>query len=275
MRVMFPAAVAALLLSASAQAATTNYPALQSTIKYSKTSTAASGFGNYARATSKVVYDSVAGTYTVRDTGSLTTTSAFGPANINSGASNATFTVYDKSSGSTTETFRRLNQSALNPLIVLSYVDYGQWRRATTSAGTTTVNDTYLVFGTKTATTPTTGSASYSTVLDGTFVNNSGSYAVNGTGTFSANFGTGAISYSAGANAVPETSGTAFSFGTMTGAGTISYRSAGFSGTGATNGSGYAMDVNGNFYGPAADEIGGLFRIRGNGGNGQGAIVGN
>jgi hypothetical protein len=275
MRVMFPAAVAALLLSASAQAATTNYPALQSTIKYSKTSTAASGFGNYARATSKVVYDSVAGTYTVRDTGSLTTTSTFGPANINSGASNATFTVYDKSSGSTTETFRRLNQSALNPLIVLSYVDYGQWRRATTSAGTTTVNDTYLVFGTKTATTPTTGSASYSTVLDGTFVNNSGSYAVNGTGTFNANFGTGSISYSSSASATPETSGTAFSFGTMTGAGTISYRSAGFNGTGATNGSGYAMDVNGNFYGPAADEIGGLFRIRGNGGNGQGAIVGN
>jgi hypothetical protein len=275
MRVMFPAAVAALLLSASAQAATTNYPALQSTIKYSKTSTAASGFGNYARATSKVVYDTVAGTYTVRDTGSLTTTSTFGPANINSGASNATFTVYDKSSGSTTETFRRLNQGALNPLIVLSYVDYGQWRRATTSAGTTTVNDTYLVFGTKTATTPTTGSASYSTVLDGTFVNNSGSYAVNGTGTFSANFGTGSISYSSSASATPETSGTAFSFGTMTGAGTISYRSAGFSGTGATNGSGYAMDVNGNFYGPAADEIGGLFRIRGNGGNGQGAIVGN
>lgn len=275
MRVTFPAAVAALLLSASAQAATTNYPAIQSTIKYSKTATAASLFGNYARATSKVVYDSVADSYTLRDTGSLTTTSTFGPANIDGAASNATFTVYKKVSGSTTETFRRLNQSALNPLIVLTYVDYGQWRRATTSGGTTTVNDTYVVFGQKTATTPTTGTAAYSTVLDGTFVNKTGSYAVSGTGTFNADFGTGTINYSSTASATPETSGTAFAFGTMTGAGTITYRSAGFAGTGTTNGSGYAMDVNGNFYGPAADEIGGVFRIRGNGGNGEGAIVGN
>jgi hypothetical protein len=275
MRVTIPAAVAALLLSASTQAATTNYPAVQSTIKYSKTATGASLFSNYARATSKVVYDSVADSYTLRDTGSLTTTSTFAPANIDGAASNATFTVYKKVSGSTTETFRRLNKSALNPLIVLTYVDYGQWRRATTASGTTSVNDTYVVFGQKTATTPTTGTASYNTVLDGTFVNKTGSYAVSGTGTFNADFAAGTIGYSATANATPETSGTAFGFGTMTGNGTISYRSAGFSGTGSTNGSGYAMDVNGNFYGPAADEIGGLFRIRGNGGNGQGAIVGN
>jgi hypothetical protein len=275
MRVTFPAAAAALLLSASAQAATTNYSAWQSTIKYSKTSTAASGFTNYARATSKVVYDSVADSYTVRDTGSLATTSTFAPANIDGAASTAAFTVYKKVSGSTTETFRRLNQSALNPLIVLSYVDYGQWRRATVSGGTTSVNDTYVVFGARTATTPIIGTASYSTVLDGTFVNKTGSYAVSGTGTFNANFGTGVIDYSSTASATPETSGTAFSFGTMTGAGTIAYRSAGFSGTGTTNGSGYAMDVNGNFYGPAADEIGGVFRIRGNAGNGEGAIVGN
>jgi hypothetical protein len=275
MRVTIPAAVAALLLSASAQAATTNYPAIQSTIKYSKTATGASLFSNYARATSKVVYDSVADSYTLRDTGSLTTTSAFAPANIDGAASTAAFTVYKKVSGSTTDTFRRLNQSALNPLIVLSYVDYGQWRRATVSGGTTSVNDTYVVFGTRTATTPITGTGSYSTVLDGTFVNKTGSYAVSGTGTFNADFGSGTINYSSAASATPETSGTAFSFGTMTGSGTITYRGAGFGGTGATNGSGYAMDVNGNFYGPSADEIGGVFRIRGSTGNGEGAIVGN
>src|SRR3954470_8910308 len=172
MRLMIPAAAAALLIATSAEAAPTNVPALQSTIKYSTTSTGASGFTNYARATSKVVYDPVAGTYVVRDTGSLTTTSTFGPSNQTS--TNATFTTY----GTATNSFRRLNQSASNPLIVLSYVDYGQWRRATTSAGTTAVNDTYVVFGTKTATTPTTGTGAYTTVLDGTFVNNTGSYAV-------------------------------------------------------------------------------------------------
>jgi hypothetical protein len=59
----------------------------------------------------------------------------------------------------------------------------------------------------------------------------------------------------------------------MAGVGSIAY--GGFNGRGTTNGSGYALDVNGNFYGPAAEEIGGLFRIRGGAGNGQGAIVGN
>src|SRR3954453_8232954 len=75
--------------AAPAFATAVNYPAQQSTITYSQTSTATSLFGNYARATSKVVYDPATGTYTLRDTGSLAITSSFGPSNINSGASNA------------------------------------------------------------------------------------------------------------------------------------------------------------------------------------------
>ena len=121
----------------------------------------------------------------------------------------------------------------------------------------------------------TSGSGSYSTIVDGTFVNKTGSYAVSGTGTFSANFAGGTIAYSTTANATPETSGTAFSFGTMAGTGSIASQSASFKGTGVTNGSGYAMDVAGNFYGAAAQEIGGTFRIRGNNGNGTGVIAGN
>jgi hypothetical protein len=264
-------AVALFLASATAHAAATNISATQSTIKYSKTSTAASGFGNYARATSTVVYDPATDTYTVRDTGSLTTKSSFGPANISS--SNATFVTYTKG---TNETFRLLNKNPGNPLIVLTYVDYCQWRRTSTAAGTTNVNDTYLVFGTKAPSSAvTSGTGSYSTIVDGTFVNRTGSYAVSGNGTFDADFSHGTIAYSTTASATPETSGTAFSFGTMTGTGSIAVRGAGFTGRGATNGSGYAMDVNGNFYGPAAQELGGLFHIRGNGGSGTGAIVGN
>ena len=277
MRIVFPAVATGLLMTISTQATAVNYPAWQSTIKYSRTAAGASGYGNFARATSTVVYDPIRDTYTVRDTGSLTTKSTFGPANINAGASNSTFTVYKKISGSTTETFRRLNQSASNPLIVLSYVDYGQWRRSTTSGSTTSVNDTYLVWGQRTpgASVPRTGSASYNTVLDGTFVNRNGAYAVSGTGTFGANFGAGTISYSSTATGTREGGGAGINFGTMTGAGSIAFNSAGFNGTGTTNGNGYAMDVNGNFYGPAVDEIGGVFRIRGGGGSGTGAIVGN
>lgn len=277
MRVLIPAAAAALLFATTAGAAPVNVPAWQSTIKYSTTSTGASGFGNYARATSKVVYDAATGTYTLRDTGSLTTTSVFAPANIDATASDATFTVYRKTSGSTVETFRRLNQSVSNPLIVLSYVDYGQWRRATTSGTTTSVNDTYVVFGSKTpiASIPRTGSAAYSTALDGTFVNKDGAYAVSGSGNLTANFAGATIAYDATATGTKEVGSGSIAFGSMTGTGSISFRSGVFTGHGVADTEGYKLDVTGNFYGPAAQEIGGLFRITGNLGQGEGAIVGN
>lgn len=274
MRTLVTAALAA-AIAVPAHAAPVNLTAQQSTIKYSRTSAAASGFGNFTRATSVVVYDSATDTYTLRDTSSLAIKSSFAPANINAGASNATFTVYNKSSGTAVETFRKLNNSIANPLIVLSYVTYGQWRRSTTSGTTTSVNDTYVVWGTKTATTPTVGTGTYSTVLDGTFANKLGVYAVTGTGNFTANFGAGTITYDATAAGAREGGGAGIAFGTMTGNGSIAYNGAGFTGTGGLNGSGYSLDVAGNFYGPAADEIGGTFRLRGNSGNGTGAIVGN
>jgi hypothetical protein len=270
MRIMLASAAAAVLVSASADAAPVNLPAWQSTIKYSTTSTGASGYGNYARATSKVVYDSAAGTYVVRDTGSLTTTATFGPSNLVSSSGN--FSTY----GTATNSFRRLNQSPSNTLIALTYVDYGQWRRTSTASGTTSVNDTYLVWGSRTpsANIPRTGSASYSTIVDGTFVNKDGAYAVNGSGSLTATFDTASIAYSATATGTKEIGPGSIAFGTMTGTGSISFAAGMFRGTGTADTQGYKMDVVGNFYGPAAQEIGGLFRITGNSGQGQGAIVG-
>ena len=272
MRIMVPAAVAAIALSASAEAAPVNLPAWQSTIKYSTTSTGASGYGNYARATSKVIYDAAAGTYVIRDTGSLTTTATFGPSNLVSSSGN--FSTY----GTATNSFRRLNQSPSNTLIALTYVDYGQWRRTSTASGVTSVNDTYLVWGSRTpsANIPRSGGASYTTIVDGTFVNKDGAYAVAGSGTFNATFGTynGSFTYSETATGTKEVGSGTITFGTMTGTGTIAYGPAMFTGTGTADAQGYRMDVVGNFYGPAAQEVGGLFRITGNGGQGQGAVVG-
>lgn len=274
MRTLFLASVAA-SLATPAIAAPVNVPALQSTIKYTRTATGATGQGNYARATSKIVYDSATGSYTLRDTGSLTITSTFTPANIDAAASSSAFTVYKKGAN---ESFRRYNVGTVNQGIALTYVDYGQWRRTgAPSFGTgTAVNDTYLVWGTRTASAdmPRTGSATYTTALDGTYVNKDGAYAVSGTGNLTANFGGGTIGYSSTATGTKEIGGTTLAFGTMTGTGTIAFGSSGFSGTGAVNGNGYKMDVNGNFYGPAAQEVGGIFHITGNNGNGIGAMVG-
>jgi hypothetical protein len=265
MRIMVYAA-AALLISVSAQAAATNLPGQQSTVKYSTKSGVTSGFGNYARATSSVVYDPATDTYTIRDTGSLSTTSAFGPGDINAGASNAEFTVYSKNGG--TETFRLLNQGAGNPVIQLTYVQYGEWLRSSTSNGTTSVNDTYLVFGSKTpaASVPRTGSASYNTIFDGSFIDKNGSHALGGNGTLTAYFGTGSLDYTANISGVPS-GALAFS-----GSGSINFRSAGFSANGASGG--YQFNMNGNFYGPAYQEVGGLFRLWNRTGQGEGAFVG-
>jgi hypothetical protein len=279
MRIAFAAATAALFVATAAQAAPTTYPGWQITQKYTTRATAGPcnfntaitcGYANYARATSSVIYDSATDTYTVRDTGSTAIKSSFGPANISS--SDATYVTYSKNSGA--ETFRILNTGGVNPLIELSYANYGKWRRTSTSGALTNVNDTYLVWGSKTpASAITSGTGSYSTVLDGTFVNKDGVFAVSGSGTFDANFGAGTISYSSTATGTPEASGSPINFGTLTGAGRVARGN--FAGTGTTNGSGYAMDVNGTFYGPAAEEMGGVFTLRGNKGNGVGAIVGN
>lgn len=261
MRSIYLAAVAALLTGVSAQAAPTNLSGQQSTITYSTKSGVTSGFGNYARATSAVVYDPATDTYTVRDTGSLTTTSTFGPSDISSTSGN--FTIYSKNGG--TETFRLLNKSAVG----LTYVDYGEWKRSSTTSGTTSVNDTYLVFGNKTprAAVPRTGSASYTTMYDGNLVDKNGEHALGGTGSMTANWGTGSLNYTATITGAPA--------GTLNfaGNGSINFRSAGFTTT--TTSGGYSFAQYGNFYGPAANEVGGLFRLWNRTSAGQGAFVGN
>lgn len=265
MRNMCPAAAAALFVGASAQAAPTNLAAQQSSIKYWTTAGVTSGFRNYARATSTVVYDPVTDTYTIRDTGSLTTKSTFAPGDVAS--SNATFTTYSKNGGN--ETLRLLNKGGANPLIQLSYVQYGEWRRSSTASGTTSVNDTYLVFGNKTpgAAVPRTGSASFSTVYDGTFVDKTGGYALSGTGGMTANWAAGTLSYTANINGVPSG---ALAFA---GSGSINFRNSGFETS--TSSGGYSFNQSGNFYGPSANEVGGLFRLWNQTGSGQGAFVGN
>ena len=202
MRTLVPAAVAALSITASVHAAPANVQAAQSTITYSTTGGVTSGFGNYAYATSNVVYDPATDTYTLRDTGSLTTTSSFGPSDINSGASNAEFDVYSENGN----TFRLLNEGAGNPVIQLTYVQYGEWLRSTTSNGTTSVNDTYLVFGSKTprGSVPRVGSGTYTTIYDGSFIDNAGSHALGGNGSMTANWLNGLLSYNANITGVPS-----------------------------------------------------------------------
>lgn len=268
-------AVAMATVPVAAAAAPISYNGSQSTIKYNVPTTSGLGWTGqqYINGT-KIIYDPATDTYVLRDTGSTTLTSTF-----TGGTVGTNYTTYSKTSGGVTETFRVLN--AANSLITLSYVNYGVWRRSGMATNFTN-NDTYVVYGTKTprAQMPTSSSAGYTTVLDGTFVTKDGVYLVTGTGTLTADFGAGTLTYGATATGNRETGGSTINFGTMTGSGAIANGGPAFKGTGGFNGNGYAMDIWGNFYGSgagAASEVGGNFAIRGNAshrGNGTGAFVG-
>ena len=269
-------AVGLLLVAAPASAAVTTYPGIQSTIKWTKLSnTSATGYGNYARATSSIKYDPVTHAYTIRDTGSTLITRTFDVDNKDPVASSTAFSVIKNGAN---ESFRVYNQGATTQGIALTYVDYGQWRRlgAPPYGPGTGVNDTYLVWGSKTpAANVQSGSASYTTAFDGTFVNKNGAYAVTGNGTLTANFTGGTIGFSANLAGAREGDSAALAIGALTGGlGAISKPSASFRTTTYASGGGYLLDVNGYFFGPTAQEVGGVFRLAGNGGNGQGAMVG-
>ena len=273
MRVIHGLAFATAALAASVTpAAAATFPAIQSTIKYTKVSpTKAQGMGNYARATSSVQFDPVTNTYILRDTGNVSLTSSFGPANspVNAGA----FTTFTKYGGA--ETLRVYRPVNATQGVTLTHTTFGHWRRTAPVTGGTSVNDTYFVYGTKTPPAQiAAGAANYTTALDGTFANKDGVYAVTGNGTFSANFGARTISYTATPVGAREGDAAPLAFGALTGSGTIATAASSFKGTGVTNGSGYRMDVGGYFFGPNAIEVGGVFRLNGNGGNGQGALFG-
>lgn len=283
------AAITILFASSSALAANTSldpitqsetFPAWQTTLSYQVPVTPTNiKFGaGFSKATTSVKYDAATHSYTVRDTGSTTTTSTFAPANKSVPDSNASFTVYKKTSGTTTESLRLLNPGAANPTFALTYTTYGEWKRTTTGAGyqgATIVNDTWVVFGVKTpkASMPHSGTGNYSTFYDGSFRTPGTTYAVSGTGTLTANFGSGSISYAANLTGTPS-SGPAIAFGPLSGTGTISFNGSSFTGKADNANPTYKLGLSGYFFGPAAQEVGGVFQLSGGGGTGTGAVVG-
>jgi len=252
------------------------FPAWQATTNYElKTGGGAQFYSNHARANSTVRYDAATGAYIVRETGDATKTYSLSAANKVGAESNATYTVYRTISGGTTNTFRLYNPVALT----LTYASYGTWRQSTPGIGyqgATKVYDTYFVYGIKTAgaDVPRSGTGNYSAVLDGTFVNKNGPYALSGNGAFTANWVAGTISYSATPVGTP-TSGPVINFGTVGGNGTINFSNASFSGRNdRTINATYGMDLSGYFFGPAAAEIGAAFKLSGGGGTGSGVMIG-
>lgn len=221
-----------------------------------------------------VHYDAASQTYVLHDYEGDQGYS-FSPGEIVAGKSSAAYTFYrDTRTGST---LKLLNQSASNPLIVLTYVTYAKWNVPQTSP--IILADNYVVFGqvTPAANVPRTGSASYKAILDGTYQNRSGTYRLSGNANFVANFGNATMSVTATPIATSIANGSKLQFGSLAGGGFIRASSSSFNAVTPYIGT-TRFSSQGSFYGPQANEIGGAFTIKssvgGSAGEGAGAFVG-
>lgn len=229
-------------------------------------------------ANTAVHYDASSKTYSMQLTGISTDSKlAFGDENKVAAKSNDALSTYEKTTGSRSETLLLFNPGPSNTKLALTYTSYGAWLTTEKRSNGVDTNVAFFTFGTRTspADMPRTGSASYSTILDGIFTDDAGFYAVTGSGSVSANFAASTLTYqvnpvssaSATSNAAPR------DFGSFNGNGTINSTTAGFT-TSESSSNGYSFGMNGYFYGPGAAELGAAFHLSGYGATGTGAVVG-
>ncbi len=200
---------------------------------------------------------------------SLSFSETFAPANI-APSSNTTLTVYEKNAGD--RVFIMLNPD--DPELDLSYVTFGNWTNV--NRPDSSLGSGFVVFGVRTpaSAVPGTGSATYGGETIGTMTDSGGTiYTISGFGTLTANFGAGTVNGDFTKTAkfnVLTTSTTPWRDFTTTG--TISGNT--FSGNAATKDGRLSGTHQGGFFGPAADEIGGVYRLTGGGEQATGSFVG-
>lgn len=244
--------------------------------KLDGSTSAASGSGTDFGGGVSLAYNAATGAYTVRDANGLT--QSFAPSDIT--GSNAAITAYNKTSGSVSDDLVLFNPGASNSRMALSYVSYGAWQRVTDNGATLDVTEQFFVYGIRQAANqPSTGSGSYTTIVDGLWTNPNGVYSLAGTSSFTADFGARTVATTidlAGTNVVTNAP---LAFGRFDGTGAIAALGGGFSGTfaqvgAAGDGNVYTGGFKGAFFGPAGQEVGYTFSLTAPGGAATGAVVG-
>lgn len=223
-------------------------------------------------------YDAATGAYTVTDATGASAT--FLPSSRSPADSNATISVYSRVSGNRSDQLALFNPGAANPRMALSYVSYGAWQQITDNGATVDVAQQYLLFGVRQASNaPSTGSASYSTIVDGLWANPDGIYALGGTSSFTANFTNMTVSTTLNLTGQHVSTNQVKPMGLFTGAGSIAALGGGFSGTFThqgtdADGTVYTGGFAGAFFGPQGQEMGYTFSLTGQGAAAAGAVVG-
>lgn len=217
-----------------------------------------------------VSYSTLTRAYTLTDVAGHAYT--LSPGELVTAQSTASYAVYrDTASGLT---FKILKNGSGNPLINLTYVRFANWSKSVApGAGyTSATQEDWVVFGQQTALSgmPRSGSATYSAILDGRYSDGSGLYRVSGNGGLTANFLGGTMNMFINPIITNQTTNASSHLGSMSGTGTIS--------GGVLSGSDQSPDYNfsyaGNFYGLAAQEVGGTFFMNVGTGGGSGVFVG-
>ncbi|WP_336977923.1 transferrin-binding protein-like solute binding protein [Altererythrobacter fulvus] len=182
------------------------------------------------------------------------------------GQSNASFSAYRRSSGSIADELHVSNPGASNPTIALSYLSFGSLTHSgpASTAGHVASSTAYFIYGMPISSTifPTTGSANYRGILYGSGASFSGgnnSYAVSGNFNLTANFASMSVTGDISPVLTNDASGQVLSLASFGLNGSIDARvprpiAASFSGAGVSS-----SYFRGNFFGPAANEIGADF----------------
>ncbi|WP_333571574.1 transferrin-binding protein-like solute binding protein [Sphingomonas sp.] len=218
-----------------------------------------------------VRYDAAAQSYTI----SLSpfTSPSFGPGDRTS--SSNTLTNYEKRSGSRQENLSLFNPGSGNPRLVLTYASYGAYQ-AITQGSPIGVDTIFFAYGIRTAPSdmPKTGSASYTTIVDGQFAGASGVYAMGGDSSFTADFAAATVQATLQLRGQNVVTNGLRDFGIHALTGTIRSETTGavFSAAGGSNGA--TVYMQGAFFGPGAAEVGANFGIVNADGRGVGALVG-
>jgi len=238
----------------------------------------AAGFGDGL----SLSFDAGTGAYTVRNAGGVTTT--FLPTTetpVNPAEPTPPTRAFTKQNGNVADTLILFRTGAENSTLALTYASYGAWQRLTGNDTSADVSTQYFVYGVRQpADRPSTGSASYTTIVDGTWVNASGVYNLGGTSSFTADFSSLTVATSLNLVGTRANGSGTLALGQFNGSGTIAAMGGAFSGTlahqgTADDGAVYSGGFAGAFFGPQGQEVGYTFSLTSpSGGAAGGAVVG-
>ncbi|WP_414901517.1 hypothetical protein ACMT1E_00490 [Sphingomonas flavalba] len=247
-----------------------------------KTTTTASGITSAARDFGggvSLAYNAATGGYTITDGAASKT---FLPADRSAADSTAVISVYGRSDAANrSDQLVLFNPGTGNTVLALTYVSYGAWQTILDDGGSLNVDQRYFVYGIRQgANQPSTGSASYTTQVDGSWNTTSGLFALGGTATFNADFSAMTVSTDLSLTGTDILDGSRTrTLGLFKGTGTIAQFGGGFGGTFAHQGTDaggnvYSGGFNGAFFGPTGSEMGYTYRLTGANGAAVGAVVG-